>query len=335
MPKKKKEGTSWGLIFSIILHGSIVLLVLLWGINKYTATDINQPIKVSLSGLEYKGSSDRPGGKVKSKKENVPKKVQEVKKVEKAEEPEVKEEPKKEVVEEKKEEKEKKEIVEKEEPKKEEPKKEEPKKEEPDKKIVALETKKEEPKKEVKKEPKKEVKKEPKKEPKKEVKKKKAEPKEKKDETKVARNNVINELKRKSVIDSLNKDEKLSEVKGNKNSDGLKGSDKEDVAGNTGKINTALLNVYNNAIWRKIKPKFRIPPNIPTDGSLVTNIFFKVDRKGNVSGVKVAKSSGNPAFDNFCINTIISSSPLPAPPTDIAKLVINEGFEIPLSNNEG
>lgn len=318
MPKKKKDGSSWGLIFSIILHGTIVLLVLLWGINKYTATDINQPINISLSGLEYKGSSDKPGDKVKSKKEDVPEKVQEVKKEEKAEEPEVKEEPKKEVVEEKKEEKEKKEIVEKEEPKKEEPKKEEPKKEEPDKKIVALETKKEEPKKEVKKEPKKE--------PKKEVKKKKAKPKEKKDETKVARNNVINELKRKNVIDSLNRDE---------NSDGLKGSDKEDVAGTTGKINKALLNVYNNAIWRKIKPKFRIPPNIPTDGSLVTNIFFKVDRKGNVSGVKVAKSSGNPAFDNFCINTIISSSPLPAPPTDIAKLVINEGFEIPLSNNEG
>ena len=322
MPKKKKEGTSWGLIFSIMLHGTIVLLVLLWGINKYTATDINQPINVSLSSLEYKGSSDKPGDKVKSKKEDIPEKVQEVKKEEKAEEPEVKEEPKKEVVEEKKEEKEKKEIVE-----KEEPKKEEPKKEEPDKKIVALETKKEEPRKEVKKEPKKE--------PKKEVKKKKAKPKEKKDETKVARNNVINELKRKNVIDSLSKDEKLSEVKGNENSDGLKGSDKEDVAGTTGKINKALLNVYNNAIWRKIKPKFRIPPNIPTDGSLVTNIFFKIDRKGNVSGVKVAKSSGNPAFDNFCINTIISSSPLPAPPTDIAKLVINEGFEIPLSNNEG
>jgi len=252
MPKKKKEGTSWGLIFSIILHGTIVLLVLLWGINKYTATDINRPINVSLSGLEYKGSSDNPGDKVKSKKEDVPEKVQEVKKEEKAVEPEVKEEPKKEVVEEKKEEKEKKEIVE----------KEEPKKEEPDKKIVALETKKEEPKKEVKKEPKKE--------PKKEVKKKKAKSKEKKDETKVARNNVINELKRKNVIDSLNRDE---------NSDGLKGSDKEDVAGTTGKINKALLNVYNNAIWRKIKPKFRIPPNIPTDGSLVTTIFFKIDRK--------------------------------------------------------
>ncbi len=317
MPKKKKEGTSWGLIFSLMLHGTIVLLVLLWGINKYTATDINQPINVSLSSLEYKGSSDKRGDKVKSKKEDIPEKVQEVKKEEKVEEPEVKEEPKKEVVDKKKEEEKKEEIV----------KKEEPEKEEPDKKIVALETKKVEPKKEEKKEPKKE--------PKKEVKKKKVKPKEKKDETKVARNNVINELKRKSVIDSLSRDEKLSEVKGNENSDGIKGSDKEDLAGTTGKINTALLNVYNNAIWRKIKPKFRIPPNIPTDGSLVTNIFFKVDRKGNVSGVKVAKSSGNPAFDNFCINTIISSSPLPAPPTDIVKLVINEGFEIPLSNNEG
>jgi len=333
MPKKKKEGRSWGLVFSILLHGSIILLVLIWGINKYTATNINQPINVSLSGLEYKGSSDKAGNKVKSTKaDNSQKETEEPKKEEK---PELKEEPNEEVVkkeEPKKEEPKKEEVVEKEEPEKEEPKKEivEEKKEEPDKKIVALEEKKKEPKKVVKEEPKKE----PKKVKKKEVKKKKEKPKEKKDDTKVARNNVINELKRKSVIDKLGKSENNTKTASTKKSTGLKGSDSDDVAGSTGKINTALLSVYKNAIFRKIEPKFKIPPNIPKDGSLSSDIFFKINNSGNVSGVKVAKSSGNPAFDNFCINTIISSSPLPAPPSDISKLVIREGFQITLRNEQ-
>ena len=333
MPKKKKEGRSWGLVFSILLHGSIILLVLIWGINKYTATKINQPINVSLSGLEYKGSSDKAGDKVKSTKaDNSQKKTEEPKKEEK---PELKEEPKEEVVkkeEPKKEEPKKEEVVEKEEPKKEEPKKEivEEKKEEPDKKVVALEEKKKEPKKVVKEEPKKE----PKKVKKKEVKKKKEKPKENKDDTKVARNNVINDLKRKSVIEKLGKSENNTKTASTKKSTGLKGSDSNDVAGSTGKINTALLSVYKNAIFRKIEPKFKIPPNIPQDGSLSSDIFFKINNSGNVSGVKVAKSSGNPAFDNFCINTIISSSPLPAPPSDISKLVIREGFQITLRNEQ-
>ena len=333
MPKKKKEGRSWSLVFSILLHGSIILLVLIWGINKYTATNINQPIKVSLSGLEYKGSSDKAGDKVKSTKaDNSQKETEEPKKEKK---PELKEEPKEEVVkkeEPNKEEPKKEEVVEKEEPKKEEPKKEivEEKKEEPDKKVVALEEKKKEPKKVVKKEPKKE----PKKEKKKEVKKKKEKPKEKKDDTKVARNNVINDLKRKSVIDKLGKSENNTKTASTKESTGLKGSESNNVAGSTSKINTALLSVYKNAIFRKIEPKFKIPPNIPKDGSLSSDIFFKINNSGNVSGVKVAKSSGNPAFDNFCINTIISSSPLPAPPSDISKLVIREGFQITLRNEQ-
>ena len=332
MPKKKKEGRSWGLVFSLLLHGSIILLVLVWGINRYTASNLDAPINVSLSGLDYKGSSPDGGDKVKSVKAEKPEvKPEEPKKEEKPEikeEPkeEVKEEPKEEVVEEKKEEP-KEEIVEKEEPKEEVPK--EPK-EEPEKNVVALEEKKVEPKKEVKEEPKKE----PKKEEKKEVKKKKEKPKEKKDETKVARNNVINDLKRKSVIDNLGKSEKNTETASAKESPGLKGNDNEDVAGSTGKVNTALLSVYKNAIFRKIEPKFKIPPNIPKDGSLSSDIFFKINNSGDVSGVKVAKSSGNPAFDNFCINTIISSSPLPAPPSDISKLVIKEGFRITLINNQ-
>ena len=105
-----------------------------------------------------------------------------------------------------------------------------------------------------------------------------------------------------------------------------------DVAASSSGVSSAILNVYNDAIWRRIKPKFRIPPNIPRDGSLTANVYFKIDNNGNVSGVRINKSSGNSAFDNFCINTIISSSPLPPPPKDIAKLVISEGFEIPMSN---
>jgi len=219
MPKKKKEGRSWGLIFSLLLHGSIVLLVLVWGINRYTASNLNEPINVSLSGLDFKGSAPDGGDEVKSVKAKKPEvKPEEPKKEEK---PDIKEEPKKEVVEKeepKEEEPEKEEVVEKEEPIKEEPKKEEVvEKEEPDKKIVALEEEKVVPKEEVKKEPKKESKKEEKKE----VKKKKEKPKEKKDDSKTARNNVINDLKRKSVIEKLGISENNTKTASAKESPGL------------------------------------------------------------------------------------------------------------------
>ena len=71
------------------------MLVLVWGINKYKATDINQPINVNLSGLDYKGSAPDGGDTPKSVKNEEPVKKEEPKKEEK---PEIKEEPEKEIV---------------------------------------------------------------------------------------------------------------------------------------------------------------------------------------------------------------------------------------------
>jgi len=295
---KKNSGSSWGMFLSLLLHGTIIVLVLFWGIKHYEGSGLNKSINVSLSELSYKGSSEKGGG---SKTEAAKPEKEETK------EPEVKKEEKKEEV-----------LKKEEEPKKEEVKKEE-KKEKPDKKAVPLEEKK--------------VAKKEKKEEKKKEEKKKEKKKEPKAETKVARSDVINDLKRKNVIENLKEGGATTQTSDSQSdSGGLKGTDKEDVAGSSSRVSSAILNVYNDAIWRKIKPKFRIPPNIPRDGSLTANVYFKIDNNGNVSGVRINKSSGNSAFDNFCINTIISSSPLPPPPKDIAKLVISEGFEIPMSN---
>lgn len=329
MPKKKKSkySSSWGLVLSLFLHGIVIIFISFWGIKKYNQHQLSQPIDVSLSSLDYRGSSDffsnKPKAVIKAKEktesvkksESSPKIKKEEKKVEKSPEPENKQQPK-------------------EEPKKVEIKKEEVVKKEPEKPkkdVVPLEAKKAAKKPEKKIEKKKEA---PKKKEEKKIEPKKAE--KPKQNLELARSDVLNDLKRKAIIESLKSDESPVQSDSVEDSNistgsGLKGKDSSDVAGGS-RLNPALLNVYKNAIWRRIKPRFKIPPNIPRDGSLTASIFFKMDDQGNVSGVEVKESSGNSAFDNFCINTVLSSSPLPPPPSEISSMVISQGFEIPMNN---
>ena len=329
--KNKKYSTSWGLFLSIIFHVILIVLIGFWGIQKYKEPPKSAPISVSLSNTDYSGSSD----KFSSKPTVAPKKSVKEQKDASDKKQEVKKEEPKQVKIEKKEapnpvfKQELKKVVKKE--------VKEPKiKEVPIKNVIPLETKKvEKPKKKVEKKkvevvkktsPPKSVKK---KEPVKKVVKKPV----KSQDTNSERQSVLNDLKRKNILASIKKNKPSTGTGGKFGGDegGLKGSSQKDKAGST-RINPVLLESYKQVIWKRIKPRFRIPPNIPKDGSLTADVVFDIDYNGRVSNVKVKRTSGNRAFDNFCINTIISSSPLPPPPSDIAKQVVTQGFQLPMAN---
>ena len=111
-----------------------------------------------------------------------------------------------------------------------------------------------------------------------------------------------------------------------------KGKSSKLAKANTKKPNPVILNLYKQTLSTSIKQKYKIPPNLPKDGSLKAKVFFKMDGKGNVSSVKIQQSSGNSSFDNFCVNAVYSSAPFPPPPLELVRLIEKEGFIIDMDN---
>ncbi len=93
-----------------------------------------------------------------------------------------------------------------------------------------------------------------------------------------------------------------------------------------------LLDIYKNKVHQRIKRNWRIPPGVPTDGNLATGVFFKVDGTGRVFDVRVSKSSGNSAFDQYSVEAIRKSAPLPVPPSEFAEEAEKEGMDITFYN---
>jgi TolA protein len=361
--KDTSKGTSfWGMFFSVALHAAVLMLVLFWGFSGTSNhSSSGGPIQVSLSGPGPGGGQDSS----QPSRPKAPKKAEPVKeeppKVEEKEEvkapppePEKKEPPKEP----------EKEEVKKEEPKEEPVKEEKPKevvKEEPEKKeVIPLETEK---KKEVKKEVKKE---EPKKEEKKEVAEKPKPTEKPKTESKKTnasskknleseKNKVLQDIKRQRVLEELKggseesgepeeemgEEQKLAmadsgEMPGESESgpgDSSEGSSESmEGSGSGSSVNPVLLQLYTDKVHQRISRNWRIPPGVPTDGNMQAMIFFKVDQSGRVFDVRVNQSSGNSAFDEYCVSAVRKSAPLPPPPSEFAEEAKTSGVLVPFKN---
>ncbi len=359
--KDTSKGTSfWGMFFSVALHATVLALVLFWGLSGTSNNSSSSgPIEVSLSGLGPGGGHNSSPASQQNKPPEEPKKAEPPKQeppvVEKEEvkapppEPEKKEPPKE---------------PEKEEPK-EEPKEEKPKevvKEEPEKKeVIPLETekkkevKKEEPKKT---EPPKEVKKEVAEKPK-PTEKPKAEPKKttasSKKNLESEKNKVLQDIKRQRVLEELKggseesakpeeemgEEQKLAmsdsgETPGKSEpgpGDSSEGSSKSmEGSGSGSSLNPVLLQLYTDKVHQRISRNWRIPPGVPTDGNMQAVVFFKVDQSGKVFDVRVNESSGNAAFDEYCVSAVRKSAPLPPPPSEFAEEAKTSGVLVPFKN---
>ncbi len=362
------KGTSfWGGVFSIALHATIIALILFWGFRGASQfSGPSGPIQVSISSLDTGGGGDgRP-----PVKKTQPKKVEKKPAPPKPPEKEVKAPPEPPKKEEPKKEPEIKEVK-KEEPKKEEPKKqevkkepekpkEEPKKEEKPKEVVKKEPekkeviplepekkeekKKEEPKKVEKKEEKKVAEKpkptekpKPKKEEKKKTEKKTLDKK---------RSQVLKDIQRQKVLDQLGSSEEPQEPEepmgeeqklamADAEDAGLEASTEKSSTGGGGggsSVSPVIINLYSQQVHRKISRNWRIPPSVPTDGGLETDVLFKVGKDGKIYDVRVSNSSGNPVFDEYCVTAVYKSAPLPPPPSELAKEAKDKGVILTFRN---
>ena len=331
----------WGVVLSLSLHGVILLLAVFWGFGAPRYSGEPQTIEgrlVSLSEVERLG-----GGRVESapveKKERAPQtKKEEPEKVEvkkKEEPPEVKE---KKVAITKPDKKEPPKETKKEEPKKAEVKKEEPPKvkEEPTKKdTIVLDSK-------EKKEEKKEIAKKPEPTPPPKATSQKEPPKKKEPSFEEIRKGVLEDMQksvadkqRRSVIEDIEKSVHQEKQVAEAESSTIEGTNSDYQTGRAGSgaVSGAVINLFIQRVREEIRNSWKVPQTIPTDGSLETVVVFKADENGRVYDVRVDQSSGNPAFDDFCVKAIYKASPLTPPPPELIEEAKREGLEIKFANN--
>ncbi|MBQ3641547.1 TonB C-terminal domain-containing protein, partial [bacterium] len=74
---------------------------------------------------------------------------------------------------------------------------------------------------------------------------------------------------------------------------------------------------YNKNMQTKIYNNLNINNEFPAKNKKLNSIIeFKVLRDGTIEKINVRASSGNQEFDNYCIDAINKSSPLPPLPEE-------------------
>jgi len=292
--KKAKSSIFFGFILSLGLHLFLILTILFWGFS--TPASIKKPQFISgrLVTLE-KATRSGPKGSSIIKSPSKPK-------PEKVEKPKVEKKP--EVVKKKEPEKIKKPEIVKKPPKKVAP----PKPKPPEKNVVDLYQDKK-----------------PKPKPKPVAKSKDLEK-----ETQDILEKIRNDKARRDVLANLKKESsKIQVAKVDSNPYDITGSDRILSAS----TNSLISNRFVEMIRSEIAANWNIPPNIPTDGSLESKVFFRINKNGVVYDIRIIKSSGNSAFDDFCKRALRKASPLNAPPPEILHEAKTEGVEVSFSNN--
>lgn len=84
---------------------------------------------------------------------------------------------------------------------------------------------------------------------------------------------------------------------------------------------------YLETVEMQIKKNWSLPPWLARK-NLQAQVMIKIDRDGHLLEKSLAKSSGNPSFDENALSAVIKASPYPAPPADSVGIVSGEGILI-------
>jgi len=87
---------------------------------------------------------------------------------------------------------------------------------------------------------------------------------------------------------------------------------------------------YLIAVRNRVGQNWGAPAGLETSGNVVRcTVYFRIDRLGGVSDVKLEESSGVPFFDQSAVRAVSVSSPLPPLPEDYGKgsLGVHFGFQ--------
>jgi colicin import membrane protein len=95
-------------------------------------------------------------------------------------------------------------------------------------------------------------------------------------------------------------------------------------------VNKLQAETYIDDVHRHMIAHWALPEYLK-NRSLKTYVLVKFDENGNVLEKSVTKSSGNPSFDEYVLNAIDQSSPVPPPPSKFARISSLQGFSFVFS----
>lgn len=137
---------------------------------------------------------------------------------------------------------------------------------------------------------------------------------------------ALNRLKQMSALENLEDSMKEDRSKA------TAAASKQVFAGNqiaTGSDLKGLSKIQHDAyisqVERHIKNNWALPQWL-ANKKLRAQVRVRIDSQGRVIGKELVRSSGNSSFDDVALETIDNSSPVPAPPEKLARILANEGI---------
>lgn len=91
---------------------------------------------------------------------------------------------------------------------------------------------------------------------------------------------------------------------------------------------------YSGMLDRHIKPHWQLPEWLARKGYRAQAVL-RVDAQGNLLSKQLLRSSGNPDFDQFALDTIDRATPLPPPPEKFAAIVSQQGIVVDFGDEKG
>ncbi len=90
-------------------------------------------------------------------------------------------------------------------------------------------------------------------------------------------------------------------------------------------VNKLQADNYISEVHKHMIDSWTLPEYLK-NRKLRTDVLVRFDENGNILSKQVTKPSGNPAFDEFVLEAIQKSSPVPAPPAKFVRLSAVQGF---------
>lgn len=147
------------------------------------------------------------------------------------------------------------------------------------------------------------------------------------DKTKSKQQAALDRLKSMSAIDKIKQD-----LENQKKKEAAAAA--APVKGNVLSAGTALTGLnqlqhenYVADLDKHIKENWTLPQWL-ANKNYKAQVLLKIDSKGQILSRQIAKSSGNPNYDEVAINTIDQSAPYPPPPEKFIKIVEVRGILI-------
>lgn len=153
---------------------------------------------------------------------------------------------------------------------------------------------------------------------------------------------ALNKLKSLEALDKIKDDVSAEKAESEKaRLEALAKASRQKVKGNILSPGSSLNGLekiqydeYAGLLDRHIKPHWQMPEWLARKGYRA-QVVVRADARGTLIGRQMLRSSGNPDFDQYCLETIDRAAPMPPPPEKFVAIVANQGIVVDFGEEKG